>query len=76
MSTVKIALGIVIFLAALSLFVFGPAHGEAPLMVAGMDLDSRTATAVSIIFMVFGAILTLKSLAERRFAGGGTRRAA
>jgi len=66
----KILLGIAIFLAALSLFVFGPERGEEALRLGGLDLDSRTATALSIIFMVFGAIVTLKALAERHFASG------
>lgn len=70
MTIAKILLGIAIFLAALSLFVFGPEHGEEALRLGGLDLDSRTATALSIIFMVFGTIVTLRALAERRFASG------
>jgi len=66
----KTLLGIAVFLAALSLFLFGPEQGEEALRVGGLDLDSRTATALSLIFMVFGAIVTLKALAERRFASG------
>lgn len=68
MTIAKILLGIAIFLAALSLLVFGPERGEEALRVGGVDLDSRTATALSIILMVFGAIVTLRALAERRFA--------
>jgi hypothetical protein len=51
--------------------LFGPEHGEGALRVGGLELDSRTATALSIILMVFGAILTAKSIAERHFAING-----
>jgi len=71
----KILLGIAIFLVALSLFLFGPKQGEAPFRVAGLDLDSRTATAVSLIFMLFGVLPTLKTLAERHLASSRATRA-
>jgi hypothetical protein len=64
----KFLMATVIFLGALALFLFGPQHGQEPLMVAGLDLDSRTATALSIIGMVFGVILALRTFAEQRFA--------
>jgi hypothetical protein len=64
MTTVKLLLGIAILLAGVSLFLFGPEHGEQALMVAGLELDSRTATALSIIVTVFGLILALKTFGE------------
>ena len=68
MIIIKFLVATVIFLGALGLFLFGPQHGAEPLMIAGLDLDSRTATALSIIGMVFGVILALRTFAERHFA--------
>jgi hypothetical protein len=67
MEKVKILLGLSIFLAALSLFLFGPEQHEPSLAFAGLILHPRTATALSIILMVFGAVMTLKSFAEWKF---------
>jgi hypothetical protein len=66
MEKAKIFLGLGIFLAALSLFLFGPEQHEPDLRFAGLVLRPRTATAVSVLFMVFGALMTLKSIAERK----------
>jgi len=63
----KLLLGIAILLAGISLFLFGPEHGEEALMIAGLDLDYRTATALSIIGMVLGTLLALRFLAEWMF---------
>ena len=68
MIIIKFVVATAIFLGSLGLFLFGPEHGADPLMVAGLDLDSRTATALSIIGMVFGMILALRAFAERHFA--------
>jgi hypothetical protein len=67
MGKVKILLGVSIFLTALSLFLFGPEHHEPALTFAGFVLRPQTATALSIIFMLFGALLTLRSILEWKF---------
>ena len=67
MEKLKILAGIGIFLTALSLFLFGPELHEPPLAFAGLVLRPRTATIVSILFMVVGALFTLKSFAEWKF---------
>jgi hypothetical protein len=67
MEKAKILLSLSIFLAALSLFLFGPEQHEPDLTFVGLVLRPRTATALSIIFMVFGGLMTLKSLAEWKF---------
>jgi hypothetical protein len=67
MGKAKILLGIVIFLTALSLLLFGPAQHEPALTFAGFVLLPRTATALSILFMVSGVLFTLRSVVEWKF---------
>ena len=67
MGKAKIVPGVSIFLTALSLFLFGPEQHEPALTFAGVVLRPRTATALSIIFMVFDALLTLRSIVAWKF---------
>jgi hypothetical protein len=67
MEKAKILLGLSIFLAALSVFLFGPEQDASALTIVGLVLYPRTITALSIIFMIFGAMTTLKSFAEWKF---------
>lgn len=64
MTTVTILVGIGIFLIARSLFLFGPAQEERDLVLGALVLQPRAATGLSILLMVFGSILALKSFAE------------
>jgi hypothetical protein len=59
--------GIGIFLAALSVFLFGPERDTPVVTIAGFVLQTQTITALGIIFMIFGAITALKSFAEWKF---------
>lgn len=67
MAKLKILLGLGVFLVALSVFLFGPEQHEPDLRFAGLVLRPRTASALSVIFMVFGVVTTLKSFAEWKF---------
>jgi len=70
MTIAKLLVAPTIFFAALCLFLLDPESCAQALMNVGVHLKPRTITALSIIGMVFGLVLTLKTLAERRFAGG------
>lgn len=48
MEKAKIVLGLIIFLTALSVFLFGPEQHEPVLAFAGVILRPQTATALSI----------------------------
>jgi len=69
MANPKLLVAPLIFFTALCLFLVGPERREEVLLLVGVRLNPRTVSGLSIIGMVFGLVMTLKTLAERRFAG-------
>ena len=70
MTIAKLLVAPTIFFAALCLFLLDPESRVQALMNVGLHLNPPTITALSIIGMVFGLVMTLKTLAERHFTGG------
>lgn len=61
MVLVKLLIGIAIFSFALYLFLAGPTQREALLALVGASHDARAVTGLSIVGMVFGIALTLRT---------------
>jgi hypothetical protein len=68
MINAKVRVAPPIFLTALCVFLLGPERREEIFLLVGVQLNPRTVSGFSIIGMVFGLLMTLKALAERRFA--------